>query len=85
MIDAERDLYLKAMLDGGPEAAAAALEAERGVGPTTHELLALDELGFVELVRQSVPGSSGSEAAPDLVVEVIGLTGIGREFADDLP
>jgi hypothetical protein len=32
-----------------------------------------------------VPGSSCSEAAPDLVVEVIGLTGMGREFADDLP
>jgi hypothetical protein len=47
MIDEERDLYLKAMLEGGPDAAAAALESERGIGPTTQELLALDELGFV--------------------------------------
>ena len=85
MTDAERDLYLKALRDGTPDEAADALAAHRGIGPTTHELLALDELGFVELVRQSVPGSSGSESSPDLVVEVLGLTGSGQEFADDLP
>ena len=84
MTDEERDLYLKALLRGSPDEAAQALVEARGVGPTTRELLALDELGFLELVRESVPGSSGSESSPDPVVEVLGLTGSGEEFAADL-
>jgi hypothetical protein len=79
MTDAERDLYLKALLRGTADDAAQALVDARGSGPTDHELLALDELGLVELVR-----SRDGDGTPDLVVEVLGLTGNGEEFAEDL-
>ena len=84
MTDEERDLYLRALRDGSPESAALALKAQRGSEPTTLELLALDELGFVELVREETPGSSGAQNDSDPVVEVIGLTGEGEQFAEDL-
>jgi hypothetical protein len=84
MTDEERDLYLRALLKGTAEEAYEALREARGTGPSEHELLALEEIGLVELVRESVPGSSGSEAAPDRVVGVLGLTGNGEEFAEDL-
>lgn len=79
----ERCRYLRAMLEGSPADADEVLREARGTGVTLHELLALDELGFVELVRGDMSDSSGSQGAGDPVVDVIGLTGIGREFAED--
>ena len=84
MTEAERDLYLRALRDGSPESAALTLKAKRGTEPTTLELLALDELGFLELAREETPGSSGAQNDVDPIVEVIGLTGEGEQFAEDL-
>ena len=84
MTDEERDLYLRALRDGSPESAALMLKAKRGSGPTTRELLALDELDLIELAREATPGSSGAQNDSDPIVEVIGLTGNGEQFAEDL-
>ena len=83
MTDEERDIYLRAMLTGTAEAANAALIDARGTGVTVHELLALDELDLIELVHEDRSGSSGSQASLDPVVTVIGLTGVGVDFAED--
>ncbi len=83
MTDAERCLYLRAMLEGTPADGDEALRQARGTAVTLHELLALDELGLLELVRGNVAGSSGSQGAEDPVVEVLGLTGSGHSFAEN--
>jgi hypothetical protein len=46
------------------------------------ELHGLEEEGLLELVREVVPSSSGTE---EIVVDVLGLTGNGSAFARDLP
>ncbi len=75
-------MYLRAMLTGSPADAAEALRAARGEGPTHLELLALDELGLIELIRADAPASA-AEHGTNPVVDVLGLTGEGTEFAED--
>lgn len=83
MTDDERCLYLQAMLTGSPDDAAEVLRGARGEGPTTLELLALDELDFIELVRSPAPDTGDHREHRDLVVAVLGLTGEGSKFAED--
>jgi hypothetical protein len=81
MTDEERAIYLRAMVQGTTTDAEAALQAARGSGPTMLELHGLEEEGLIELVREVVPSSSGTE---EIIIDVLGLTGNGAAFARDL-
>ena len=70
------------MRQGSTGDAESALREARGSGPTTLELLALEEEGLIELVREVVPASTDDDG---IVVDVLGLTGNGHAFARDLP